>query len=92
MAHARLPLTLAAVAALALASGGCVTGVGVWKREQTRMPLLIGAVVADIAVTSVIASQIEDFTVGATIGTTLAVTAVDVTIGCFLGACAPLRL
>jgi Mg/Co/Ni transporter MgtE len=74
------------------AVGGCVTGVGVWKREQTRMPMLIGAVVADIAVTSVIASQVEDFTVGATIGTTLALTAVDVTIGCFLGACAPLRL
>ena len=73
-------------------SAGCVSGVGVWKREQTTMPMLVGAVVADIVVTSVIASQIQDFTVGATIGTTLAVTAVDVTIGCFLGACAPLRL
>jgi Mg/Co/Ni transporter MgtE len=78
--------------ALASSATGCATGVGVWKREQTTMPLLVGAVVADIAVTSLIASQIQDFTVGATIGTTLAVTAVDVTIGCFLGACAPLRL
>jgi hypothetical protein len=71
---------------------GCVTAAGAWKREQTTMPLLVGAVVADIAVTSVVASQVQDFTVGATIGTTLAVTAVDVTIGCFLGACAPLHL
>ena len=85
--HPLLPLALAACLL-----AGCVTGVGAWKRERTTMPLLVGAVVADIAVTSVIASQVQDFTVGATIGTTLAVTAVDVTIGCFLGACAPLRL
>lgn len=92
MPRARFSVALATAACLATATGGCVTGVGAWKREQTSMPLLIGAVVADIAVTSVIASQIQDFTVGATIGTTLAVTAVDITIGCFLGACAPLRL
>ena len=93
MSRARFSVALATAACLAAtAAGGCVTGVGAWKREQTSMPLLIGAVVADIAVTSVIASQIEDFTIGATIGTTLAVTAVDVTIGCFLGACAPLHL
>ena len=92
MSRARFSVALATAACLAMATGGCVTGVGVWKREQTRMPMLIGAVVADIAVTSVIASQIQDFTIGATIGTTLAVTAVDLTVGCFLGACAPLHL
>jgi hypothetical protein len=85
--HPLLPLVVAA-----LVTAGCVSGVGVWKHEHTTMPLLVGAVVADIAVTSVVASQVQDFTAGATIGTTLAVTAVDVTIGCFLGACAPLRL
>lgn len=83
---------LASVVLATCVMAGCVSGVGVWKRDQTTMPYLVGAVVADIAVTSVIASQVQDFTVGATIGTTLAVTAVDVTIGCFLGACAPLRL
>ncbi|HSD89786.1 MAG TPA: hypothetical protein VLB44_19780 [Kofleriaceae bacterium] len=83
---------LALVVVLASCSTGCVTGVGVWKREQTSMPMLIGAVAADLVVSSVIASQVENFTVGATIGSALAVTAVDLTIGCFLGACSSLRL
>jgi hypothetical protein len=83
---------LALVVVLASSSTGCVTGVGVWKREQTSMPMLIGAVAADLAVSAVVASQVENFTVGATIGSALAVTAVDVTIGCFLGACSSLRL
>lgn len=83
---------LALVVALASSSTGCVSGVGVWKREQTSMPMLIGAVAADLVVSSAIASQVENFTVGATIGSALAVTAVDVTIGCFLGACSSLRL
>jgi hypothetical protein len=43
-------------------------------------------------VSAVIASQVQNFTAGATIGTALAVTAVDVTVGCFLGACSSLRL
>jgi hypothetical protein len=83
---------LALLVLAACVTAGCVSGVGVWKRDRTTMPYLVGAVVADVAVTSVIASQVQGFTVGATIGTTLAVTALDVTIGCFLGACAPLRL
>lgn len=83
---------VALMVVLASSSTGCVTGVGVWKREQTSMPMLIGAVAADLVVSSVIASQVENFTVGATIGSALAVTAVDVTIGCFLGACSSLRL
>lgn len=71
---------------------GCVSGLGVWKREQVTMPMLGGAVAADLVVTGVIASQVDDFTTAATIGTALAITAVDVTIGCILGACSPLRL
>ena len=82
----------AAALAMALALSGCVTTVGIWKGDQTSLPLLIGATAADLVVTGAIASQIEDFTVGATIGTAIAVTAVDVVIGCLLGACSSLRL
>ena len=78
--------------ALVLAGAGCVTGAGIWKRDQVSMPMLIGAAAADLVVTGVIASQVEDFTVGASIGTAVAVTAVDVGIGCLLGACHSLRL
>lgn len=73
-------------------TSGCVTGLGVWKREQVTMPMLGGAVAADLVVSGLAASQVENFTTGATIGTALAVTAVDVAIGCVLGACSPLRL
>lgn len=71
---------------------GCVTGLGVWKREQVTLPMLAGAVAADLVVSGVVASQVEGFTTAATIGTALSITAVDVTIGCLLGACSPLRL
>lgn len=73
-------------------TSGCVTGLGVWKREQVTMPMLGGAVAADLVVSGLVASQVEDFTTAATIGTAFAVTAVDVAIGCILGACSQLRL
>jgi hypothetical protein len=75
-----------------LALSGCVTGAGIWKRDQVTLPMLAGAVAADLVVTGLIASQAQDFTVGASIGTALAVTAVDFGVGCLIGACAPLRL
>jgi hypothetical protein len=71
---------------------GCVTGAGLWKREQVSLPMLAGAVAADLVVTAAIASQVEDFTVGASLGTAAAVTAVDVAVGCLVGACHSLRL
>ena len=73
-------------------TSGCVTGAGVWKREQVTLPMLGGAVAADLVVVGLAASQVDDFTTAAAIGTALALTAVDLTIGCFLGACSPLRL
>jgi hypothetical protein len=83
----------AAALATLLAFSGCVTGAAVWKRnDRVSLPLLLGAVAADLVVTGVIASQIEDFTVAASIGTTVAVTAVDLGVGCLFGACQPLRL
>ena len=87
-----LNMQRATALAMALALTGCVTGVGIWKGDKTSLPLLIGATAADLVVTGAIASQIEDFTVGAVIGTAVAVTAVDVVIGCLIGACSSLRL
>jgi hypothetical protein len=84
--------TVAMTLALAGVVGGCVIGAGVWKRDQVSLPLLIGGAAADLVVTTVIASQVQDFTIGAAIGTAAAVTAVDVAVGCLIGACHSLRL
>lgn len=81
--------------AITLALSGCVTGAGIWKRDSSegvKLPMLVGAVAADLVVTGLIASQVQDFTVGASIGTALAVTAVDFGVGCLIGACSSLRL
>ena len=78
--------------ALTLALSGCVTGAGIWKKDNVTLPMLVGGVAADLVVTTVIASQVEDFTLGASIGTAAAVTAVDVAVGCLIGACHSLRL
>ncbi|HMG24350.1 MAG TPA: hypothetical protein VK607_23605 [Kofleriaceae bacterium] len=79
-------------ALLALALSGCVTTAGVVKRDdRVGLPLLAGTAAADLVVTSVAASQIEDYSLGASLATALAVTALDVAIGCLIGACAALR-
>lgn len=77
---------------MTLALAGCVTGAGIWKRNEVGLPMLIGAVAADLVVTTAIASQVQDFTIGASLGTAAAVTAVDVVVGCLIGACHSLRL
>jgi hypothetical protein len=82
----------AAALATVLALSGCVTGAGIWKRDQVRLPMLVGAVAADLIVTGLIASQAQDFTVGASIGTAFAITAVDFGVGCLIGSCSSLRL
>ena len=86
--------TAAALAvALTASTTGCVTGAAVWKRhDQVSLPLLLGAVAADFAVTTALAYQVQDFTVGASLGTAFAVTAVDFGVGCLFGACKSLRL
>jgi len=79
-------------ALLALALSGCVTTAGVVKRDdRVGLPLLAGTAAADLVVTSVAASQIQDYSLGASLATALAVTALDVAIGCLIGACAALR-
>ena len=79
-------------ALLALALSGCVTTAGIAKRDQgVGLPLLGGAVAADLVVSSFSASQIEGYSAGASIATGLAITAVDVAIGCLIGACSALK-
>jgi hypothetical protein len=79
-------------ALLALAASGCVTTAGLVKKPEVSLPLLIGAAVADVVVTSVAASQIQQYSLGGSLATGLAVSAVDVAVGCLTGACASLRL
>ncbi|HEX7836065.1 MAG TPA: hypothetical protein VF469_01315 [Kofleriaceae bacterium] len=78
-------------ALLALALSGCVTTAGVAKHNDVGLPLLVGAVAADLVVTSVAASQIQDYSYGGSLATGLVLTAVDVAVGCLLGACTVLN-
>jgi hypothetical protein len=83
---------LVAVALAGAAGGsGCVTTAAIARPNRVSLPLLIGGAVADFAVASLIASQAQDFSTGAALATGLAVTAVDVTAGCILGACTTLH-
>lgn len=82
MKHALLVLTLS----------GCVTTAGIVKHQDVSLPLLIGAGVADLLVISAAASQIQEYSYGGSLATGLAVTAVDVAVGCLTGACSSLRL
>jgi hypothetical protein len=86
MARGWLP-ALAVAASLA----GCVTTAGIVKGDQTTKPMFFGGVAADLVVTGVIAWQVESVSAAGTIATALAVTAVDVGVGCLLGSCASLK-
>lgn len=76
---------------LALSISGCVTTASLVKRDDVQLPLLLGAIAADLVVTSLVASQVQALSVGGSIATGLAVTAADVGVGCLLGGCAVLR-
>jgi len=79
-------------ALLALALSGCVTTAGVVRRDEgVGLPLLGGAVAADLVVSSLSASQIQGYSTGASLATGLVITAVDVAIGCLIGACSALK-
>jgi len=81
-----------ALLALALALSGCVTTAGVVRRDEgVGLPLLGGAVAADLVVSSLSASQIQGYSTGASLATGLVITAVDVAIGCLIGACSALK-
>ena len=76
---------------LAGVSGGCVTTAAIARPNRVSLPLLIGATVADLVAVSLIASQARDYSTGASVATGLAVTVLDVGVGCILGACGALR-
>ena len=76
---------------LAGVCSGCVTTAALARPNRVSLPLLIGATVADLAVVSLIASQAQDYSTGASVATGLAVTVLDVGAGCILGACKALR-
>jgi hypothetical protein len=75
-----------------VALAGCVTTAGLARPNRVSIPLLIGAAAADFVVTSLLASQLESFSAGGAIASGLAVTAVDLGVGCILGACSELKL
>jgi uncharacterized membrane protein AbrB (regulator of aidB expression) len=77
---------------IAVALSGCVTTAGLVRKTHVSLPLLIGATVADVVVTSVVASQIEDSSTAGSVATGVALTAADVVVGCLIGACSSLRL
>jgi hypothetical protein len=79
-------------ALLAVVLSGCVTTSGIVKKNNVSLPLLVGAAVADFVVISAAASQIQSYSYGASFATGAAITAVDVAVGCILGACSSLRL
>jgi hypothetical protein len=83
MKHAVLAAALAAVV-----TSGCVTTAGLVKKPEVSVPILIGAVIADVVVTSLAASQIQEYSYAGSLATGLALTAVDVAVGCLTGACA----
>jgi len=91
MKHAVLALTISGSIAMSALSG-CVTTAALVKKQDVKLPLLIGAVAADLVVSSVAASQIQDYSYGASLATGLAITAVDLAVGCVLGGCSALRL
>lgn len=77
---------------VALALTGCVTTLGAVKREDTTLVMLAGATAGDLVVIGVIAKEGDGLTTGASVATALAITAVDVFVGCLLGACSSLKL
>ena len=74
-------------APLVLLLSGCVTVAGIAKKQDVKLPLLLGATAGDFIVTSAAASQIQEYSYLGSFATGLALTAVDVAVGCLLGAC-----
>ena len=77
--------------ALVVALSGCIVGANFTlkknKDDGLSLPILIGAGVADFTVVALASSQLESFSLGASIATGLAATAADLAVGCILGAC-----
>lgn len=78
-------------ALVVLALSGCVTGAGVARKDRVTLPILAGAVAADLVVSSLVISRSDSISTAGMIASSLALTAIDLGIGCVLGACAVLR-
>jgi hypothetical protein len=79
------------VLALSGVLSGCVTTAGFVQKPEVKLPVLIGAVVADFVVTSIAASQIQEYSYAGSFATGAALTAADFAVGCLMGACSSLR-
>lgn len=71
--------------------GGCVTTARFAQRPAVTLPVLIGAVAADLVVGSLVLAQSDSLSTGGAIASGVAFTAVDLGVGCILGACQVLR-
>ena len=80
----------AAVLVVCGALSGCVTAAGLYKKDKVTLPILAGAVAADLVIGSIVLAQ-TDLSTAAAIASAVAFTAIDVGIGCITGACAALR-
>jgi uncharacterized protein YcfL len=74
-----------------LALGGCVSGAGILRKDEVTLPLLAGAVAADLVVSALVISRSDSMSTTGAIVSGAALTAIDVGIGCILGACTVLR-
>jgi hypothetical protein len=78
-------------ALLVLALSGCVTGAGIVRKDRVTLPILLGAAAADLVIGSLVFAQSKDLSTAGAIASGIAFTAVDLGIGCVIGACAVLR-
>jgi len=78
-------------ALVVLALSGCVTGAGIVRKDEVTLPMLAGAVAADLVVSALVISQSDSMSTTGALAAGAALTAVDLGIGCILGACAVLR-
>jgi hypothetical protein len=88
--HTRAPAVVAALA-VAMLGSGCITGAAIAKPNNVKLPVLIGAVAADLLVVILIASQLDSFSSEGAVFTGVAVTGADIAVGCILGACKSLN-
>lgn len=78
-------------ALVVLALSGCVTGAAIVREDRVTLPLLVGAIAADLVVSSLVFAQSDSISTAGAIASGAAFSAVDLGIGCILGACAVLR-
>ena len=82
-----------ALAVLALLScvGACVTGAGIVRKDRVSLPVLLGAIAADLILTPIVVGNATSTSTNGSIILGLGLTAVDLGAGCAIGACGALR-